>query len=183
MKMKIKIFVVLSLIAVIAYTGCAKSNPGTTGPAPTATITPVPSFGNDTASPDLYLNANQIALGLYHNANTVTLTGIKMQCGSTGAHITAGIYNSSGNIVAQSASTTCVSGWNTLNITPNVSLSPGDYYIGGVSDTLYGLMCTNGGTMPVYNGFTYGPLLSTIAAFGTGSASGFSMLAEAICIY
>jgi hypothetical protein len=152
---------------------------GTPEPSPTSTPCNF-SFGNY-GSADDYIPANTAAFEEYNNPNPALLTGIEIYSLSGGNNVVVAIYDGSGNIVTQSVSTACSSGWNTISV-PNEELSAGNYYIGAVSDQDYGLMASSGGTIPVYANFTYGsPFPSTIAALAAGSGGGLQLDVMAIC--
>jgi hypothetical protein len=150
---------------------------------PTSTPTNTPcdlSFGNS-GSPDVGINQNDAVFEEYNSPNPALLTGIRIYSLNGGNNVVVAIYDGSGNIVTQSASTACSSGWNTISV-PNTELSAGNYYIGAVADQLFGIMASNGGSAPVYASFTYGsPFPATIGDLHAGSGGGFELAVVAVC--
>ena len=115
-------------------------------PTPTATSTPAPgttanfgsqSFaaGNDNGESN-YLNGSPATLG-----TGGTLTSLSLYAGavSAGAHIRLALYSSDASrnplaLLAESATTPVVQGWNSLAVPP-VSLAPGTYWIFAQTDS------------------------------------------------
>ena len=111
-----------------------------------------------------YLVAQQTSLG-----QTATIVSMSFYVNTAGGNLRMGIFDATGpsggpgNLLAQTASITPVSGWNTANVTSSVSLPAGNYWIAYLaSSNSLGYKTAYTGSTKYYV-YTYGAMPATFS--------------------
>lgn len=111
--------------------------PGFPAPAPTAPAAPSPAappplqLGQPNTANTTSFNptANTLYIQEIVAAATATLTGVILR-GNGGTNIIVSLYNSQGQLIAQSPSTAQAAGFNQIPFSAPVTVPPGVYYLG-----------------------------------------------------
>lgn len=133
------------------------------------------------------LAANTTYLDAVVLYTAVTITGMVCRCNSANTgNIDMGIYDSGGNLLGHTGVTALAANTNTVNLTANLALSAGRYYLALWIDNATAVMVRNNtnssglGIILVSAGTNAGGLASTFAGMGGTAQTNIKPLLRAV---